>query len=84
MSDIKARYVGHPDGVDLLQVPVGTEGEFRRWRVVHGGELPTEIDGMRVPAAYRDSLLEQADWTEVRRESKTETPAKADTKEAGS
>jgi hypothetical protein len=27
MSDIKARYVGHPDGVNINQVPVGTEGE---------------------------------------------------------
>jgi hypothetical protein len=84
MSDIKAATWATLTGLIYCRFRWGTEGEFRRVRVVHGGELPTEIDGMRVPAAYRDSLLEQADWTEVRRESKTETPAKADMKEAGS
>lgn len=69
MSEIKARYIGHPDGVDLNEIPVGTEGEVRRAHIPHGGELPTEIDGQAVPASYRDSLLEQKDqWTTVKRQ----------------
>lgn len=70
MSDIKARFVGHPDGVDLNQIPVGDEGEYRRAHIPYGGELPTEIDGLSVPASYRDSLLAQKDqWTQVKRQS---------------
>lgn len=84
MSDIKARFVGHPDGVNLA-VHVGTEGEWRNIFVPHGGELPTEIDGLKVPVSFRDSLLEQkGEWTEVRRDQKKTTepepPAKADEK----
>ena len=83
MSDIKARYVGHPDGVHLT-VPVSTDGEPpRHVYIPHGGELPAELDGHAVPASFRKSLLEQGDnWTEVRREKKTTTAAKADEKEA--
>jgi hypothetical protein len=82
MSDIKARYVGHPEGCYLPTVPVG-DGETRGVRIPYGGELPTEIDGLPVPASYRNSLLEQKDsWTEVRREApKKTTAAKADEKE---
>jgi hypothetical protein len=82
MSDtIKARYVGHPDGIEDFRVPVGTEGEERRISLAHGQELPTEIDGLPVSAGFRDSLLEQKDnWARVRRE--TKTAAKADEKEA--
>ena len=87
MTDVRARYVGHPDGVDISQVPVGTEGEFRRVHVAHGAELPTEIDGLKVPASFRDSLLEQkGEWTEVKRATgadasgTTTTAAKADEK----
>ncbi len=71
MSDIKARYVGHQDGVTLY-VPVLTDNEpDRHVHVVHGGELPMEIDGHKVPAAFRDSLLEQKDnWTRVDRGAK--------------
>lgn len=68
MSEKRARFIGHPDGVDLEAIPVGSDGEFRRRHIPHGGELPTEIDGLKVPAAYRDSLLEQKDnWTVVNR-----------------
>jgi hypothetical protein len=78
MSDIKARYVGNSEGVSL-SVPVDEEGEpNRQITVVHGGELPTEIDGFNVPASFRDSLLEQKDnWTQVKRKAS----AKADEKE---
>ena len=79
MSEIKAKFIGHPDGVDLNQIPVGDEGEFRRARIPYGGELPTEIDGLNVPASYRDSLLEQKDqWTQVKRQT---AKAKTDEKE---
>lgn len=87
MSDIKARFVGHPDGVTLT-VPVSTEGEPpRHLTIPHGGELPHEIDGHQVPASFRDSLLEQKDnWTRVKRgdpkpAAKAAIPAKADEKE---
>jgi hypothetical protein len=79
MSDTKkARYVGSSDEVSLT-VPVSTEGEPpRHLTISHGGELPTEIDGHKVPASFRDSLLEQKDnWTEVNRSDKT-TTAKAE------
>ena len=79
MSEKRLRFVGHPDGVDLNEIPVGTEGEFRRAHVPHGGDLPMEIDGLKIPASYRDSLAEQKDnWTEYTRSTK---PAKADEKE---
>jgi hypothetical protein len=75
MSDTKkARYVGGLDAVTLT-VPVSTEGEPpRHITVAHGGELPTTIDGHKVPASFRDSLLEQGDnWAEVKRSDKTTT-----------
>jgi hypothetical protein len=87
MSEKRARFVGHPDGVDLNQVPVGTEGEFRRVRVAYGGELPTEIDGLKVPASFRDSLLEQqGNWTRSTGRpamTKAKTAATADEKKEG-
>ena len=68
MSEKRARFIGHPDGVDLEGIPVGDGAETRRAHIPHGGELPTEIDGLKVPASYRDSLLQQADnWTLVNR-----------------
>jgi len=78
MSDIKARFHGLPDGVNLT-VPVATEGEPpRHIHVPDGGELPTEIDGHKVPAAFRDSLLEQKDnWTRVDRSKKADEPKPA-------
>lgn len=90
MSDIRARFIGHPDGTHLPAIPVSTEGEPPRSLFIpHGGELPNEIDGHPVPASFRDSLLDQKDnWTRVRRgETKTKpdegkTAAKADEKEA--
>lgn len=83
MSDtIKARYVGHPDGADLT-IPF-RDGDLVHLHVPHGGELPTEVEGRRISAEFRDSLLEQEDnWTVVRREDKTpaksgdKTPAKS-------
>lgn len=84
MSEVKAKYVGHPDGIEDFRVPVGTEGEERRINLAYGQELPMEIDDLAVPAAFRDSLLEQKDnWTTVRRQpAKTTTAAKADEKGA--
>ena len=81
MSDIKARYVGGSlTGVDLV-IPY-KDGDMVPVHVKHGGELPNELpDGRKVPASFRDSLLEQKDnWTEVKRSDKS-TTATADTKE---
>jgi hypothetical protein len=76
MSDtIKARYVGHPDGIEDFRVPVGTEGEQRRISLAHGQELPAEIDGLKVPAKFRDSLLQQKEnWTRVKRGASEDDP----------
>jgi hypothetical protein len=75
MPDKRARFVGHPDGI-WLAVPVG-DGETRRINIDHGHELPTEIDGLKVPASFRKSLLEQGDnWTEVNRATKPRRQAK--------
>jgi hypothetical protein len=72
--------VGHPDGI-YLPIPSPPTGETRGLTIPHGGELPTEIDGHKVPASFRDSLLEQKDnWTEVKAPDKT-TTAKAEKKE---
>lgn len=85
MSVIKARFVGHPDGVDVT-IPLDN-GEIRHRHIPHGGELPVEIDGLKVSTAYRNGLLAQKDnWTEVKRATGAEatgktTAAKADTKE---
>lgn len=69
MSDVRARYVGHPDGIDALEVPLADGTTARVPHISHGGELPAEIDGVKVPAAFRDSLLEQSDnWTRVERQ----------------
>ena len=69
MSEIKARFVGHPDGTYLPLIPVGDEGETRALHIPYNGELPTEIDGLSVDTAYRNSLLDQKDnWTQVRRQ----------------
>jgi hypothetical protein len=68
MSERRARFVGHPDGAYLQGIPVGTDGDTRRLHVPHGGELPSEIDGLKVDPKYRDSLLEQeSNWTLVNR-----------------
>lgn len=75
MSDIRARYIGHPDGIEDFRVPLAN-GEEARLNLRHGQELPAEIDGVSVPASFRDSLLEQKDnWTQVKRST---TTAKAD------
>jgi hypothetical protein len=88
MSEKRARFIGHPDGAFLQGIPVGTDGDTRRLHVPHGGELPAEIDGLKVDPKYRDSLLEQeANWTLVNRATGDETKgkntsaAKADEKE---
>lgn len=77
MSDVKARYVGHPDGIENLSVPLAN-GDTARVSIPHGGELPSEIDGVSVPASFRDSLLEQSDnWTRVKRQPAVKAPEPA-------
>jgi hypothetical protein len=81
MSAVKARFIGHPDGAYLEGIPVGDAGDTRRLHIPYGGELPMEIDGLKVPASYRDSLLEQeANWTTVKRD----TAKPAETKDGDS
>lgn len=86
MSERRARFIGHPDGAYLEGIPVGNAGDTRRLYVPHGGELPAEIDGLKVAVSYRDSLLEQeANWAVVNRatgdgtkgDAKPATPAPA-------
>jgi hypothetical protein len=86
MSDKRARYTGGSQtGVDL-SIPFG-DGDFVHLHIPYGGELPSEVAGRKIPATYRDSLLEQTDnWSEVRRATGDEvkgktTTATADTKE---
>jgi hypothetical protein len=73
----KARFVGHPDGVDL-SIPY-MDGDVIHVHVAHGAELPTEVEGRKIPASFRDSLLEQSDnWSEVNRDTgKTDTKGDA-------
>lgn len=76
MSDKRARFVGHPDGVDL-SIPFN-DGDTAHLHIAHGGELPSEVNGRRIPAAYRNSLLEQeANWTSVNRATGDEATGKA-------
>lgn len=77
MSEKRARYTGGSQtGVELaIQL---ANGETRNRHIPHGGEVPTEIDGIKVPAAFRDSLLEQTDnWSEVKRATGSEAVPKA-------
>jgi hypothetical protein len=79
MSERRARYVGHPDGA-TLEIPVGNGGDRVIRHIPHGGELPSEIGGQKVPASFRDSLLEQPDnWTEVNRATGDDAKARART-----
>lgn len=67
-------------GVDLTGVELAN-GELRSVHVEQGAQLPTEIDGVRVSAAYRDRLLEQEDWHEARQATGNQQPAKGNEKE---
>lgn len=75
----KARYVGHPDGCELA-IPVGREGgDVVHRHIPYNGELPLEINGMKVVATFRDRLLEQEDnWTVVKRDEPGKAGAKGD------
>ncbi|MDQ3933428.1 MAG: hypothetical protein M3340_02220 [Actinomycetota bacterium] len=61
----RAKYVGpSAEGVELPSVPL-PDGQVGSAHVPQGGLLPLELRGQKVPAAFRDSLLEQEDWTAV-------------------
>lgn len=61
MSEKRAVYNGPSGtGVDLL-VEL-SDGQLRPCHVDQGGQLPAEIGGVKVSAAFRDGLLEQDDW----------------------
>ena len=75
MSEKRARYVGHPDGADLSIH--FRDGDIVHVHIAHGAELPSEVQGRKVPAAYVASLLEQeANWS-------AESAGKSDTAKAG-
>lgn len=66
MSEKRARYNGPSGtGVDLTDVEL-VDGQIRAVHVPQGGQLPTDIGGVKVAASYRDGLLGQADWSLVR------------------
>jgi hypothetical protein len=75
---IKARYTGGSlSGVDLSIT--FKDGDVVQVHVPHGGELPEEVQGRKVPVEYRDSLLEQTDnWSEVKRTDSTSTKKEGD------
>lgn len=64
-SEKRAHYAGDPDGCEIT-VPLAN-GETRNVHVPHGGEIPSQIEGHRVPVEFRDALLEQSCWTLVNR-----------------
>jgi hypothetical protein len=66
---IKAKYIGHPDGVDLT-IPY-RDGDTVHVHVEYGKELPVEVQGRGLPQGFVKSLLEQeSNWAEVPREMK--------------
>lgn len=82
MSEKRARYDG-PSGTGVdLTVPL-ENGESRPVHVDQGQQLPSSIDGQRVPASFRDSLLEQDDWSEVKQATGSETKSSDNEKKGG-
>lgn len=80
MSDRRAKYVGHPDGVDLKIRYM--DGDIVSLHVAHGSELPAEVHGRKVPDDFRDGLLEQEDnWRPVDRAVGDEVKAKTTKKD---
>lgn len=79
MSDKRARFIGHPDGVDL-SIPFD-DGDVAHVHVAHGAELPAEVRGRKIPASVRNNLLEQeSNWTEVNRATGPEATGKTEKK----
>lgn len=77
MSDIRARYDG-PSGTGV-DIPVELEtGEIRNVHVDQGKQLPTDVDGIAISAKFRDSLLAQDTWSEVRQTTGSDKPAKGE------
>lgn len=74
MSAKRVKYAG-PSGTGVdVDIPF-PDGSTERIHVDQGGQLPAEVNGKSVPAAFRDSLLEQADWTDVKRSTDTKKSA---------
>jgi hypothetical protein len=79
----RARYIGGSGTGVTLQVPLA-DGQTRPVHVEPNHLLPEEIDGQKVPAAFRDSLLDQAaNWSSVQQtagdqQSGRSEPAKSD------
>jgi hypothetical protein len=74
----RARYDGPSEVGVSLNVPLA-DGQTVPIQVERGHLLPEELDGQRVPAAFRDSLLEQkANWSAVDQASGGTTAPKND------
>jgi hypothetical protein len=72
----RARYAG-PSGTGVeLTVPLD-DGQIKSVHIEHGHQLPTEIAGQPVSAAFRDQLLAQDDWAEVDQTTGDKTNSKA-------
>lgn len=65
MSEKRAVYRG-PSGTGVDVIVELDNGEFRSVHVDQGAQLPTDIDGQKISAKFRDSLLEQDAWSEVK------------------
>jgi hypothetical protein len=77
---VRARYDG-PSGTGVdVTVELDT-GEFRTTHVKQGGLLPEDINGVAITPAFRNSLLDQDDWTKYQQQSTSS--AKSDDKKEG-
>lgn len=80
MPDKRARYTGPSETGVTLSVPLSDGQTIYGVHIDKNAELPTEINGIKVPAAFRDSLLEQEDnWSEFNRATGSEATG-SDTK----
>jgi hypothetical protein len=77
MSEKRAVYRG-PSGTGVDVTVELDSGEFRNVHVDQGAQLPTEIDGQPIRASFRDSLLQQDDWSEVKQATGNDTKKKED------
>jgi hypothetical protein len=65
MSEKRATYRG-PSGTGVDLAVELDNGETRNVHVDQGAQLPPDVGGQKVSAKFRDSLLEQEDWSEVK------------------
>jgi hypothetical protein len=77
MADKRARYTGGSETGVTVKVPLVTGEYVEGFHIPKGGELPVEINGVKVDTAFRDGLLEQVDnWSLVNRATGSEVKPK--------